>query len=104
MGFSGRPADRSIQESPPSVVVHTWPPPKSPPKTAITVFELLGSTAIPRHDIGAARGGVRFDHVAPLSVERMTLTGWAPAASAIPVHMIEESSGSTATSKTWSLA
>ncbi len=31
---------------PPSVVTHTWPPPKAPAKTAITVFESPGSTAI----------------------------------------------------------
>ena len=43
----------------------------------MTVFELFGSTAIPRHENGCAKGGVRFDQVAPLSVERMTLTGCA---------------------------
>ena len=104
MGLSGRPAERSVHESPPSVVTHTWPPPKSPPKTAITVFESPGSTAMPRPDIGAASGGVRFAHVAPPSVERMILTGCEPLASAMPAQIIEESDGSSATSNTWSLA
>src|SRR5262245_56955934 len=103
MGLSGRPAERSVHEPPPSVVVHTWPPPKSPPKTAITVFELLGSTAIARQQIGAASGGVRFVQVAPPSVERMTSTGCAPLASAIPAQMIEALDGSSVTSNTSSL-
>src|SRR5947208_391489 len=102
-GLPGSPAERSVHESPPSVVTHTSPPPKSPPKTAITVFESLGSTAVALPDNGAC-GGVLSIQVTPPSVERITLTGWEPRASATPTQRIEGSAGSIATSNTWSLA
>jgi hypothetical protein len=87
IGLAGRPGDRLIHDDPAVLLTHTCPPPNAPPKAAHTCDEVAGSTAIPRQAIGDGSGGVRLCQPAPALVENITLTGWLPSASSIPIPL-----------------
>ncbi len=88
---------------PPFVVTQTSPPPKSPWKPAITVFESFGSIATAAPTIGPPCGGVMSVHDVPPLVERIRFTAWPPPASVTPIQIVSEFDGSIATSNTSSL-